>query len=364
MPYQIQHNTTTHYPALDGLRGLSLCAILLHHNFNYHGIFEIFWISVDIFFALSGFLITDLLLKKREGKNFLANFYTRRLLRIFPLYYISLFLFFYIIPAIIKYPFNIGLFLKNQIWFWTYLQNWFIIFNYEHNNGFLDHFWTLAIEEQFYIIWPCIILLLRSIQKITTFLLASMLIIFTARITIWCFQFDQLNYAALYKFTRVDGLLIGSLLALVRIDNSFFLRLIDKLLISALLFSAGIILPILKILFHFKLAYTACCIYPFVGLLGGFAVNFTLNGKNFLYNLLTQPYLRFIGKISYGLYIFHWPIYKLLMGKFSTPLQPGGSTFFTSFLIPLSSTILTLIAAIISYYCIESPFLKLKKYFT
>ncbi|MEI9808490.1 MAG: acyltransferase [Bacteroidota bacterium] len=84
----------SYYPALDGLRGIAIILVLCCHNFNFLPHFELGWIGVDLFFVLSGFLITDILLRTKETKNFLQNFYIRRILRIFPLYYGALLLFF------------------------------------------------------------------------------------------------------------------------------------------------------------------------------------------------------------------------------------------------------------------------------
>jgi len=93
----------SYYPALDGLRGFAILGVLLQHNFSFLPVPKFGWVGVDLFFVLSGFLITDILLKTKEQKNFLSNFYTRRVLRIFPLYYGSLILFFSLAPLISQF---------------------------------------------------------------------------------------------------------------------------------------------------------------------------------------------------------------------------------------------------------------------
>ena len=91
-----------YYPALDGLRGLAILLVLVYHNFGFINYFFFGWLGVDLFFVLSGFLITDILLKTLGKPGYLKNFYGRRLLRIFPLYYLALVLFMFIIPGLFQ----------------------------------------------------------------------------------------------------------------------------------------------------------------------------------------------------------------------------------------------------------------------
>src|SRR5664279_2619862 len=88
-----------YYPALDGLRGVAILLVIVHHNFGFTNYFFFGWLGVDLFFVLSGFLITTILLNTVGDKNYLRNFYVRRILRIFPLYYASLIICLFIIPV-------------------------------------------------------------------------------------------------------------------------------------------------------------------------------------------------------------------------------------------------------------------------
>src|SRR6476646_2808690 len=119
--------TRSYYPALDGLRGFAILGVLLQHNFSFLPVPKFGWVGVDLFFVLSGFLITDILLRTKENKNFLQNFYIRRILRIFPLYYGVLLLFFLIAPAFQHLHLQYNYYHKSQSMSWLHLQNWIYI---------------------------------------------------------------------------------------------------------------------------------------------------------------------------------------------------------------------------------------------
>ena len=155
-------------PALDGLRGIAIILVMLHH-FTYYrptsGIDALIgsvlffgWTGVDLFFVLSGFLITGILLDTRGSERYFTSFYARRTLRIFPLYYLVLFLAFVVLP---KFP-AVHPVLAGQAdvppqWpYWLYLTN-FSIADRGWVHGWVDVAWSLAIEEQFYLVWPLVI---------------------------------------------------------------------------------------------------------------------------------------------------------------------------------------------------------------
>src|SRR6186997_1549382 len=158
-------------PALDGLRGIAIVLVMLHH-FTYlrptSGIDALIgnvlffgWTGVDLFFVLSGFLITGILLDTRNSRRYFTTFYARRTLRIFPLYYLILFIALVVLP---KFPavdrVLIGqdelIDLPPQWPYWLYLTN-FSIADRGWVHGWVDVGWSLAIEEQFYLVWPLVI---------------------------------------------------------------------------------------------------------------------------------------------------------------------------------------------------------------
>jgi peptidoglycan/LPS O-acetylase OafA/YrhL len=351
-----------YYPALDGLRGLAIVLIILYHNFDFISIFRSGWIGLDLFFVLSGFLITGILLKQRGSRHFLGNFYARRALRILPIYYLSLILFLFILPKIVSYSFNPKYFIRNQKWFWFEIQNWLFILYPGGNNNFLNHFWSLALEEQFYLISPLIILLIKPIQKIISFLLILLLILLVSRLLTWLLQFDNISYADLYTFTRIDGLCVGSILAVFKYQGNTEMGKRNKFLILILFILIFIALPFIKVFYNSRIPYLACCLFPAVALFWGLIVWTSINPENFLFKIFNSRVLIYLGKISYGVYIFHWPITWL----FNSGLLvfPGLYNSMTANLFKsVISTSVAIILAIISYYTYERFFLGLKKYF-
>src|SRR5258706_11472560 len=165
-------------PGLDGLRGLAILMVMMVHfgGTTEHGITGAAlwfsrltgagWCGVDLFFVLSGFLITGILYDAKGAPGGLRNFYARRVLRIFPLYYGTLVVLFVILPLLAPGP-NPGLekVAQQQGWLWLYLSNFAAVFIGDHTfaGGLVQagDFWALAIEEQFYLVWPLVVLTLR-----------------------------------------------------------------------------------------------------------------------------------------------------------------------------------------------------------
>jgi peptidoglycan/LPS O-acetylase OafA/YrhL len=317
-------------------------------------------LGVDLFFVLSGFLITDILLNTMNTRNYFKNFYARRVLRIFPVYYLSLFLFIIILPALAGFPPDAGYYQAHQWWFWTYLQNWALIFSYDWKANTLNHFWSLAVEEQYYLVWPLVILFFKKPKRLLTFCLLTLITVIVARIFIWIMT---PGYHWMFLFTRIDGLLIGSMLALICRINQDFLRKYSTALILSL--------AAFNFLIYFLDKPSDFPIWAIAGFTT-FSVIFALiiyqaiekNDKTINF-ILTTSFLRFLGKYSYGFYIFHWPVYvwiKPYTDSFTTNwlTQASLAQLFCSALL---STFTGLIVSIIIYHIFEKHFLKLKKYF-
>src|SRR5579885_3225639 len=176
--------TTSHIPALDGLRGIAILLVLWFHFRGYLGgepiqctlaiIGEFGWIGVDLFFVISGFLITRILLQTKEKPDYFRSFYTRRALRIFPLYYASLAVLFLAPMSFMSHSLPVA---HDRLWFWIYLANWNPLFE-QIRPGSAAHFWSLSVEEQFYLVWPLLVWALSRKQ----FERVVMLVICTAPI--------------------------------------------------------------------------------------------------------------------------------------------------------------------------------------
>ncbi|HKB45330.1 MAG TPA: acyltransferase, partial [Chitinophagaceae bacterium] len=181
-----------HYPALDGLRGIAILLVVFLHNFRFMNYFFFGWLGVDLFFVLSGFLITDILMNTLQEPHFLRNFYMRRVLRIFPLYYLTLIICLYILPAITSLYLDMRYYQSNQLWLWLYMQNWLYVFKEPFGAQMLLHLWSLAVEEQFYLIWPVTILLIRKPKILFGIVTAVLLIVAITRFAIWTYKVEEL----------------------------------------------------------------------------------------------------------------------------------------------------------------------------
>src|SRR4051812_15765629 len=210
-----------HIPALDGVRGLAILLVLIFHfsqlgyTPNPTGFRAVLqkataagWIGVDLFFVLSGFLITSILVEAKGSQGYFRNFYMRRVLRIFPLYYGVL-----AVAAVLglvfydRLPQEYRNVFHYQGGLWAYLQN-FIRIDWM---GF-THFWSLAVEEHFYLVWPALVFFLsrRAAMGVCVALIAAAIAIRTGRVL----NHAEIEATYTWTFCRMDCLAIGSLLAL------------------------------------------------------------------------------------------------------------------------------------------------------
>lgn len=348
-----------YYPALDGLRGLAILLVVVYHNFGFINVFFFGWLGVDLFLVLSGFLITDILLKTVGSKNYLRNFYLRRMLRIFPLYYLCLILFLVIVPRL-NPPFDLAYYTENQVWLWTYMQNWLYIFKPAGDSSALHHLWSLSVEEQFYLAWPLVILLLRKPNRLMAFMAILLVGVILLRLWIWNYNVADLAYFNLYTFTRIDGLCIGSMIALLHRINRDFLAKYTTIIVF---FFAG--LNFAFFFFNrgkqFSFPYLALVGYTTFAMLFGLLVNEAVGGKNKLVNLIfsIRP-LKFLGKISYGFYIFHWPVHLWLSPYLYSWIAGYTSDDLTLIFVSVFTTVSGVFISFISYRYFENNFLKLK----
>jgi peptidoglycan/LPS O-acetylase OafA/YrhL len=352
-----------YYPALDGLRGLAILLVLVYHNFGFINYFFFGWLGVDLFFVLSGFLITDILLKTLDKPNYLKNFYGRRLLRIFPLYYLALVLFIFIIPGLF-HNFQATYYRENQVWMWTYLQNWLYIFKPAGDTTGLHHLWSLAVEEQFYLLWPLVILLLRKPGRLLVFITLVLVAVIGLRLWIWNYQVTNLAYFNLYTFSRIDGLCIGCMIALLQRINPGFLS--RNTYIIVLFFAvANFIFYFINRQYSFSFPYLAIAGYTTFAMTFGLLVNEAVsNGTPLINTIFNFPLLRFFGRISYGLYVFHWPVYLIMAPMLYQLIRIPGNLSLSHFICSLLATGTAVLISVLSFRYFEQPFLKLKQRFS
>lgn len=351
-----------HFPLLDGLRGVAILLVVFYHNFGFTNYFFFGWLGVDLFFVLSGFLITSLLQQSVGRPGYLKNFFGRRALRIFPLYYLTLFFFFVLVPRSgLALP-ELSYYSRHQAWLWLYLQNWLYIFE-QPSTYLLSHLWSLAVEEQFYLLWPFALLAVRNTRLLFYGMLALLLAVVAGRFLVWTYHIEQLAYFNLYTFSRIDGICIGSMLALLRSFDPSFLKRQTTLLVF-LFAGLNFLFYFFNRAYGFSFPYLAIVGYTTFAFLWGLLVNEALDNRSpLLHRVLGNRLLRFFGTISYGLYIFHWPLYVL----FRRSLQQWSEDRWPALPGPLVASLLTTLLAIglawFSYRFFETPFLRLKRHF-
>lgn len=361
---QLPDRLGSHIPALDGLRGMAILLVLLYHCFPFL-ITKPGWMGVDLFFVLSGFLITGILIDTRNEKGYYKNFIIRRILRIFPLYYLVLCMIFLAIPLLgldhIRGN-DFDFYQDHQSWFWLYMQNWLYAIKGFPVNHALVHFWSLAVEEQFYVFWPLIIWIIPKKWLPSCILLfMGFSLLFRMRLgSLWGLVY---TYPYLSTLSRMDALLIGALIAyLIRFQKPFLIKYTKIALILSVL---GVVSGICWIRSANFLRLSS--IYNFIDLFFGCILIYSLStNAHILSKLFRSSILRFLGKYSYGIYVYHYIFYEMIgmhVFKMSTidgtpETQPINKIVFGVMIMGLSVGV-----SWISYQFWEKPFLSLKKYF-
>jgi peptidoglycan/LPS O-acetylase OafA/YrhL len=365
-PINIEYRKGSHIPSLDGLRGIAMISVMLYHFFL---IPYAAWFSIDSFFVLSGFLITGILLDTKANKNYFKNYIARRMLRILPLYYGVLIIFFLITPLIVSKeslaPYAI--YYEHESNFWVYLQNWFLMLHETDLKGsgrILLHLWSLAVEEQFYIVWPFVVLLF-NVNNLVRFICA--VIVFS--ITLKCYYFfsgHAWQYTYFNTFTRLDELCIGGLVAIAVRNEKVIARLqtivpyVFKILLVFILAAIAIKRPAApKSQFLEPLGTTVAAIF-FASLI---LYCMSSHKRNLVKKVLENKILIFFGSYSYSMYIFHVPILAVIRPALFQFLQKHIHHTIAFMLDNLICMFLVIAASQVTWYLIEKPALKLKRFF-
>jgi peptidoglycan/LPS O-acetylase OafA/YrhL len=341
-----------HLPSLYGLRAISiLMVILAHYRLRYHlaiarplGFFFDGQLGVNVFFVMSGFLITKLLLAEEvnTGKISLPGFYRRRVIRIFPAYYFLLIV--YVILQLVDL-----IHLSKGSWITSVL---FVKYLYMTDHE-TDHFWTLSVEENFYLLFPlCLVYWRRHIDRL---LIGGILVV--ALIRLICYRYHLLLYGLDQNiFMRGDALLTGCLFALHEEKAKAIAATIAKKISAAFC-----VLMILLLLYGLSMLdswnykyglHLNLILMPFGGTTGtaanfliGFLLVFSMNNKNGWYFFLNFPVMEYIGKLSYSLYLWQQ---IFILSLYSVPALHAWPV----------SLLASFAAANFSYYLIEKPFMR------
>lgn len=336
-------------PQLDAVRGLAVLLVLLHNTDRYpalhlHLISDNGWMGVDLFFVLSGLLITGILLDTKQSEGYFKNFYARRCLRIWPLYY-SLLLFMFVIVPIMRPSEAHTVFAARSSPWWAYpifLQN-FLVPIPTMATGALGVTWSLAVEEQFYLVWPLVVWFCSEAQ------------LRKVAIAVICCSPALRYYLSLHQvdiysntFCRLDGLMAGALLALIIrpvefSPSKFLTRAWIAFLVSAPL--ALLIEAVHARWIGFSVIALASVSFVYLAL---------FSTQRWLHALLTNRFLVYTGTISYGIY---------LLQKISLDAAKTFHLDKYQFLALPMTAAATYAMAAISWSLLEKPILKLKRFF-
>jgi peptidoglycan/LPS O-acetylase OafA/YrhL len=361
---------SSHLPALDGIRGLAILMVFVFHYTDgmtmssvagkaFFALIGLGWSGVDLFFVLSGFLITGILYETQNNPQYYFTFYVRRVLRIFPVYYL-----FWLVVLLLT-P------LEQAHWQWRHL--WFLVYlgypgvlvqPMATSFAFLQfgHLWSLCIEEQFYSIWPMIV---RKFSKPTSILkVCGVMFIsaFALRILLRHLLPSSHGAARVLLPCRMDSLASGAALAiLVRTEwKDRVLSISPKLFVTFATLTAALYWGVTFLVHRDPPSNTiglSLLSLTYVSLIGS-----SLH-PGILCSVFSWSPLRFVGKYSYGLYLFHFPLQKafnLVQPWFLRVLhsQPLGNLAYLVFTFSVC-----LLIAWLSFTYFEAPILRLKSKF-
>lgn len=353
-----------HIPALDGIRGLGILLVLVYHyasSANVLGIETpilalagIGWSGVDLFFVLSGFLITGILYDSKGKEKYFRNFYARRTLRIFPLYYAAAFAII-LLDAIWRYDLLGG---ANPLWIIFYGGNFQMAL--EGGGSILDHFWSLAIEEQFYLVWPMVVLALS--RKKLMMVAAAMIVIaplFRAALVM-----NDAPSLAVYVLTpaRMDSLAMGALIALAIRGPKGIEALVPWAWAAGLTALAGFvaIVGVRQTFYSGDPVILTAGLSLLLVFYGGLLI-LSLTFRP-LTSVMELPIMRWFGRYSYGLYVFH-PIVNMILLHSPLTEQFGEMNDVKAAMLLVLAFTLCMGMAILSFRFFEAPLLRLKSRF-
>ncbi len=370
----------THIPALDAVRGAAILLVLIFHFSSYgHGlapsplfidrlyylISRAGWIGVDLFFVLSGFLITGILYDAKESDHYFRNFYVRRVLRIFPLYYGALIIFLVALPGLLPGNAGVQSMKGDAVWYWTYLSNVRIAFNGWPGFGAIGHFWSLAVEEQFYLVWPVIVLAL-SRRHLQAACLACIIGALGVRVGLNVAGYE--TAAFVLTPARIDALAVGAFLAISARGPAGLHQISRWALPAAALLSVSLLaIFVLRRGFVAQDPVVSSVGYSLLACLFGaiLVLALTWPRDSLIGRVFDSSFLSFFGRYSYALYVFHHPMLFFRPGVIPLGIVPniGGSQLLRQLVFLIIATVVSVSIALVSWHLYEKQFLRLKKFF-
>ncbi len=358
---------------LDGVRGMAIGLVLIVHCIELRGgsvvlaainaLARSCWLGVDLFFVLSGFLITRILIESRAHPGYFRNFYARRALRIFPAYYLYLAIAFLLLPGFIE-P------LRHESagqWLWPslfYVQNIVMAIDGEATpwRG-LNHLWSLAVEEQFYLIWPLLVWAtpLRWLKTLCVGMIGM-----AWALKLLCVATDQWHLTA-YALTptRMDALAAGAWVAAHLHGAATGQRLVPRwlqaLTVLAVLGLAALFVSGRGLHLHGSLRIvlitSAAAIMFATALL-------VCVGRDLRPRWLLSTPMQVLGRYSYGIYLIHLALIELVQVPLQSWLVPQLGHNAAAGLSALVVVPVIVAVAALMYHVYEAPFLRLKRYFS
>jgi peptidoglycan/LPS O-acetylase OafA/YrhL len=364
-------------PELDGMRGLAILMVLFYHIVRLnpaevtHPIFEkimqfaeMGWAGVDVFFVLSGFLITSILLRTKKEPGYFKKFYARRILRIFPLYYSSITLIFLFVPLIS--PEQTQATRAIWPWYYLYLQNWGNALNLIPTIFSIGITWSLAIEEQFYMFWPSAVRFLNSkkLGFLSVGLIAFSLILRLVIVERFRKLLDYNKFFYFATITRLDSLILGALLAIL-FESEWWRKVLKPIAAPVFLAGMGTVAyfawlkpnsPLVDNYPMYTYGYTIIAITSAALII----MLTTYSKKNPLRSAFRSSVLAFFGKYSYAIYLFHMIPILIFQRLFENNAWDGVGYWALFNVITL---LIPVIMALASWNLLEKRMLDLKKHF-
>jgi len=361
-----------HLPALDGIRGLAILIVVAYHTgggaqsgnvlIRSAGVLlKAGWSGVSLFFVLSGFLISGILWDTHGAAGWLRNFYVRRALRIFPLYYGSL-----LLVALTAFAAGRGLLCLSHIWvFAIYLQNFPALARFTSSYGsplVLGHFWSLAVEEQFYLLWPFLLSRVKTLRSAKYLCVATVVVSLCFRLWLWS-RHEVSPVSQGFLLTHAGELAAGAFLAMCFRDGSW--KTLDRVapVLAGISLAGFASAGWLGRGFEFQGAWIIVFGLSCLTLFWASVVVLALRPAGLWSRAMNAAWLRGVGTISYGIYIFHVllnPVFWWITGK----ILPHADRIQGLALHGVVTVVGSFSVAWLSFRFYESSFLRLRKRFS